>query len=67
MTAEITTPDAYRRALERMDRLRDAGATAETNDELAALEGAVARYTAKEGVPAREPGHPPPGDVAPDD
>ena len=54
----LKSRDEYRRALRRVVVLRDRGATAETNDELAALEGAIARYVAKPGRPAWRKGRP---------
>lgn len=54
----LETRDDYRYAIERIDALRGEGATAETNEELAALEGAVARYVAKPGQPDRRKGRP---------
>ena len=48
----------YRKAVRRVAALRGAGETAETNGELAAIEGAIARYVAKPGKPARRKGRP---------
>lgn len=47
----IMSRAAYRRAIRRASVLRDRGATAETNKELADIEGAIARYVAKPGRP----------------
>ena len=41
---KITTPEAYRKAIDRINELRSAGKTAEDDAELAELEGAVAAY-----------------------
>ncbi|MEX2617267.1 MAG: hypothetical protein WD767_14320 [Alphaproteobacteria bacterium] len=48
----------YRKALEQASTLRDSGATAETNDELANIEAAIAAYVTKPGRPARRKGRP---------
>lgn len=48
----------YRNALDRANALRSEGAMAETNAELAAIEGAIARYIAKPGKPASRKGRP---------
>jgi hypothetical protein len=48
----------YREALRRVTQLRGAGATAETNDELAAIEGAIAQYVGVPGQPAQRKGRP---------
>ena len=50
--------DEYRRAVRRAAELREAGARAETNEELSAIEGAIARYVAKPGEPAGRRGRP---------
>lgn len=55
----IKTKDEYRESVTRASRLRDTGAKAETNDELAALEGAIARYALIPGQPAKRKGRPP--------
>ncbi|MGD8808271.1 MAG: hypothetical protein PVG24_01635 [Gammaproteobacteria bacterium] len=47
----LETREDYRWALERVSELRGLGAMAETNPELAALEGAIARYVARPGHP----------------
>jgi hypothetical protein len=54
----LRTRADYRRALARVNELRDQGAIAETNQELANLEGAIARYVAKPGRPAFRKGRP---------
>jgi hypothetical protein len=41
----------YRSAIHRANMLRSLGATAETNRELAEIEGAIAVYVAKPGQP----------------
>jgi hypothetical protein len=48
----------YRWALERASALRGRGAMAETNAELAALEGAIVRYVGKPGQPDVRKGRP---------
>jgi hypothetical protein len=48
----------YRVAVRRATALRKAGATADTNEELAALEGAIALYVAKPGQPDWRKGRP---------
>lgn len=57
---KIATPEAYRRAIDRMDQLRSAGETAEQNAELADLEAAVAAYAAKSDEPDESKGKPTP-------
>lgn len=54
----LKNADEYQRAMRRAAELREAGARAETNAELAAIEGAIARYAAKPGEPAGRPGRP---------
>lgn len=54
----LKNKDDYQRAVRRAAELRAAGAQAETNEELAAIEGAMARYVAKPGEPARRRGRP---------
>lgn len=54
----LQTHEDYRNALDRANALQNEGATAETNAELAAIEGAIARYVAKPGKPARRKGRP---------
>lgn len=54
----VNTQQEYERAVRRVAELRKAGATAESDPELAALEGAIARYVAKPGEPARRKGRP---------
>jgi hypothetical protein len=48
----------YRAALERAAVLRSAGATAENNGELAAIEGAIAQYVGVPGQPEVRKGRP---------
>jgi len=48
----------YKEALDRANALRDSGATAESNAELAALDGAIAQYVGEPGKPARSAGRP---------
>jgi hypothetical protein len=54
----LQTREDYRNALDRANALRSAGANAETNAELATIEGAIARYVAKPGKPALRKGRP---------
>jgi hypothetical protein len=54
----LKTRDDYRNALDRANALRSQGAAAETNAELAAIEGAIARYVARPGKPASRKGRP---------
>ncbi|MEQ8164950.1 MAG: hypothetical protein RIC93_02595 [Alphaproteobacteria bacterium] len=54
----ISTPEEYRDALRRAGALREAGASATGNAELARLEAAIARYAARPGAPARRAGRP---------
>lgn len=54
----LRTNDEYRRALRRSAALRDQGRRPEDDAELAAIEGAIAEYVAKPGVPARRRGRP---------
>lgn len=54
----LKTRADYRRALARANELRDQGATAETDRELAGLEGAIAKYVVKPGRPAARKGRP---------
>ena len=54
----LETCDDYRRALERVALLRDNGELAESNRELASLEGAIARYVARPGRPSTRKGRP---------
>jgi hypothetical protein len=54
----LKSRDDYRCALRRVAALRNHGATAESNKELAALEGAIARYAAKPGRPEWRKGRP---------
>ena len=55
---KITTPEAYRMAIQRISELRSAGETAETNAELAELEGAANAYEALPDVPDESKGKP---------
>jgi hypothetical protein len=57
---KITTPEAYRKAIDRVDELRSAGKTAENDAELAELEGAVAAYEALPDEPDESKGKPTP-------
>lgn len=52
----LRTRDDYDRAVQRVTELRADGAAAEDHQELAALEGAIARYVAKPGHPASRRG-----------
>ena len=54
----LKSKEAYERAMHRVAELRELGATAESDPELAALEGAIARYVAEPGHPARRKGRP---------
>lgn len=54
----LKSQEDYRRALQRAVALRNEGATAETNKELAVLEGAIARYVARPGHPDWRKGRP---------
>lgn len=54
----LNTVSDYQAALRRVAALRDEGERAETNPELADLEGAIARYVAKPGRPATRKGRP---------
>ena len=54
----LETRDDYRWALERANALRSRGALAETNEELAVLEGAIARYVGQPGKPDVRKGRP---------
>lgn len=54
----LRTRDDYDRAVQRVAELREAGKAAENHDELAALEGAIARYVATPGHPASRRGRP---------
>lgn len=59
MTTQILKSVAdYRKALQKASKLRDAGATAETNEKLAEIEAAIAVYVTKPGRPARRKGRP---------
>jgi hypothetical protein len=55
---KITTPEAYRKALDRVAQLRDDGATVDNNPELAELEGAIAAYGTQAGEPDESKGKP---------
>lgn len=54
----LETRADYRRAVQRAGVLRRQGALAETNEELAELEGAIARYAAQPGKPDVRKGRP---------
>lgn len=54
----LKTEDEYREAVRRVADLRGDGEVAEENEELAELEGAIARYVGQPGKPARRKGHP---------
>lgn len=56
----ITTPEAYRKAIDRINDLRSAGKTAENDAELAELEGAVAAYETLPNEPDESKGKPTP-------
>jgi hypothetical protein len=56
--ATLQSVEQYRDALDRANALRDAGETAETNAELAALDGAIAQYAGEPGKPAVSAGRP---------
>lgn len=64
MTAEgrsrrvLNSRSEYRRAVQRAGELRSEGALAESNEELAELEGAIARYAARPGKPDVRKGRP---------
>ncbi len=60
MELKITTPEAYRRALDRINELRAGGATASTDTKLAELEGAIAAYETKPNEPDESKGKPTP-------
>ncbi len=55
---KITTPEAYDKALDRVNELRAGGATVDSNDELAELEGAIAAYGVQEDVLDESKGKP---------
>lgn len=57
---KITTPEAYRKAIDRINELRSAGKTAENDAELAELEGAVAAYETLPNEPDESKGKPTP-------
>jgi hypothetical protein len=57
---KITTPEAYRKAIDRVNELRSAGNTAENHTELAELDGAVAAYEALPNEPDESKGKPTP-------
>lgn len=59
----INTRADYEKAIKRADELRAQGKTAKTSRELAELEGAIARYVAKPGEPARRKARPDNGDA----
>lgn len=51
MKVILETHEDYRWAIERAGKLRGLGALADSNPELAALEGAIARYVGRPGLP----------------
>lgn len=53
----IRTAEDYARALERLEKLKDAGETSSTSAELAELEAAVEQYSLEK--PAGKQGRPP--------
>jgi len=55
---KIITPQAYRKALDRVSELRAGGATVDDNAELAELEGALAAYSLQEDEPDESKGKP---------
>ena len=54
----ITTREGYRQAIDRINKLRSAGETAENNAELAELEGATAAYESLLDEPDESKGKP---------
>ncbi len=56
---KVTNPEEYRRALSRISELEDEGRSADTSEELAALEAEVARYTSQENEPDESKARPP--------
>lgn len=61
----LKTREDYEKASRRAAELRNHGATAEADDELARLEGAIAAYVAEPGHPARRKGRPENGGEVP--
>ena len=59
-TVKISTRGAYRKAIDRIDKLRNVGETAEGNTELAELKAAVAAYEARPDEPDESKGKPTP-------
>jgi hypothetical protein len=55
---KITTRDEYAEAIERANRLRGQGQSAETSTELAALDAAIQAYEQQPDQPGRTPGKP---------
>lgn len=55
---KITTPEAYRKAVDRVSELRKGGATVDSDSELADLEGAIAAYSVQEDAPDESKGRP---------
>ncbi len=55
---EISTPEAYRQALDRLSELRDNGVSADTSSEFAELEGAIAAYEVRNDGPGQNKGRP---------
>lgn len=55
---KITTPEAYRKALNRVSELRAAGGGVDDNAELAELEGALAAYSVQGDEPDKSKGKP---------
>ncbi len=60
MAVEITTPDQYRKALDRITELRASGETGDSNRLLQELEAAVAAYEILPDQPAQSKGRPAP-------
>lgn len=54
----LMSADDYANAMRRASHLREGGATAASNTELAALEGALALYASRPGQPAERSGRP---------
>lgn len=55
---KITTPEAYRKAVDRINELLSAGETVENNAELAELQGAAAAYGSRPDEPDKSKGKP---------
>ncbi len=54
----LMTAEHYAHAMRRAATLRQRGELAQTNEELAALEGAIALYASRPGQPAESKGRP---------